>query len=134
MAPELPYRTRRGDDPGLDPRPWREANAALWDWEAAYGKASLRGRSMLLALLVFGVLIVGTNFYFGWRVETSVRAALASSGQEHREIVTSAQQTTCILALTIEERVKFREDLRPDAWSRWCWWLRRDLSRNQGSY
>ena len=132
MPSELPFKARKDDDPGFDPRPRRETNPALWDWEAAYGKASLRGRGLLLAIVLFGVLIVGTNLYFGWRVETSVRAALASSGHEHREIVTSAQQTTCILALTPEERIRFREDLRPDAWSRWCWWMRRDLPRYDG--
>ena len=130
MSPDnlgMPFRTRQGDPPGSDPRPKREPNPALWDWEAAYGKAVFRGRGLLLAIIVFGALIVGTNLYFGWRLETSVRSALASSGHEHREIVRSAEQTTCILALTPDERLRFREDLRPDAWSRWCWWMRRDF-------
>lgn len=128
--PDRPLHVRQSDAPGHESefRAQRQVDPNLWEWEAAYGQAALRGRGLLLTVVIFGALIVGTNAYFGWRVENSVRSTLQAAGHEHQEIVRSAEQTTCILALTPEERLKFREDVRMDAWSRWCWWLRRPES------
>lgn len=125
--PDRPMHVRQTDAPGHESefRAQRQVDPNLWDWEAAYGKAALRGRGLLLGLLVFGALILVSNFYIGFRIEAVVAAAVKSSGREHDSLVRSAEQTTCILALTPEERLKFREDVRTDAWSRWCWWLRR---------
>src|SRR5512138_658047 len=102
--PERPFHLRETDAPDRESeiRTQRTVDPGLWDWEAAYGKATLRGRGMLLTIAVFGVLIVGTNAYFGWRVEQSVRSTLRAARYEHHDIVRSAEQTTCILALTPE--------------------------------
>ena len=119
------FRTREQDPTGTDPRQMRKIDPSLWDWEAAYGKAAVRGRGILGGLVIMGALLLASNFYLGWRVEKVITEALGTSGAEHRDIVRNGEQITCILALTPEERVQFRQDSRPDAWSRWCWWLRR---------
>lgn len=121
------FKIRKDDPPGSDPRPWRDANPALWDWEAAYGKAALRGRGLLFGFLLFSVLLLGSVWYLGFRLEGVVTSALASSAGEHGQLVEASAQTNCILTMTPEERIAFRNDLRPDAWSRWCWWIRREV-------
>lgn len=125
MPDPPPVRVRETDPPGSDPRPYRAVNPALWDVEAAYGKAALRARGWFAAIVAVGVLVVVANFYLGWRVEQAVTRALAASGTEHAQLVDTSRETNCILTMTPEERVLFRGDLRPDAWSRWCWWIKR---------
>ena len=132
--PQPRYRVRETDPPGIDPRPRRVTDPSLWDWEAAYGKAAVRGRGILGGMIAIGILILVSNFYLGWRVESVVKEALASSGIEHAAIVRNGEQTTCILALTPEERVLFRKDSRADAWSRWCWWLQRRTAQGGGDW
>lgn len=122
-----PFKIRKDDPPGTDPRPRRESNPALWEWEAAYGKAALRGRGLLFGFLFFGALMLASVWYLGLRLEASVGTALSSSMSEHGQLVEASSQTNCILTMTPEERITFRNDLRPDAWSRWCWWIRRDV-------
>lgn len=122
-----PFKIRKDDPPGTDPRPRREPNPALWEWEAAYGKATLRGRGLLFGFLFFGALMLGSVWYLGLRLEASVGNALSGSMSEHGQLVQASSQTNCILTMTPEERILFRNDLRPDAWSRWCWWISRDI-------
>ncbi len=127
MAPDQPYDKRKTDPPGYDPRADRVTNPGLWDWEAAYGKAALRGRGILLGFLVFAGLLLGSVWYLGLRLEGVVTKALANAVSEHGQLAEASAQTNCILTMTSEERIAFRNDLRPDAWSRWCWWIRRDI-------
>lgn len=127
------YRTRETDPPGTDPRARRVVDPRFWDFEAAYGKAALRARGWFAAIVTIGALVIVTNFYLGWRVEQVVTKALASSSVEHGTLVDSSRETNCILTMTPEERIQFRGDLRPDAWSRWCWWIRRRTEGGGGS-
>ena len=123
--PEVPYNVRRTDPPAFDPRGDRQVDPHKWDFEAAYGRLVFRGKGILVGCLVFGTILLGSIWYLGLRQETVLTRALTSTAVEHSTLSESAQQTNCILAMLPEERIQFRNDSRPDAWSRWCWWIQR---------
>lgn len=88
-----------------------------------YGKANLtaHGFGVLIILGLFAV--VGSNIYSGFRIEKLLEHQANIQARDHRMIGQGQEQATCILAMTVEERIKFRDDRRPDAWYQWCWWI-----------
>lgn len=120
------YEARHGDPPGLDPRPLRHVRPELWDFEAAYGRARIATRGAFVTVVVLAAILLGSIWYLGLRQESVLTAALASTAREHDNIVVSAQQTACILALSQQGKLEgFMQDYGPDAWARYCWWIRR---------
>lgn len=98
----------------------------------AYGKASISARGFGVLIVLCLLAIVGSNLYAGLRLEKLFEKQTAALSRDHKSIGRGQEQATCILALTTEERLKFREDRRPDAWVQWCWWItrqNRDLDR-----
>lgn len=120
-----PYRTRETDPVTMDPRPMRAVQPALWDYEAAFGKAALRGRGIVGVVIVGVLLVVGSNGYYALRIERAFVAQAESTSGEHRTLIRTGEETACILSMTPEERLAFRDERRPDAWNRWCWWIKR---------
>ena len=106
-------RRREGDRDDLDVRSLRHVNPAAWDLQLGWGdkKLSVRGLA-IIAVLAVGV-IVGTTLY------TAVQA-----DRGHHELSRGQDQTSCILTMSQEERTKFRQDVGPNSFERWCWWVR----------
>lgn len=100
-----------------------DQNGREWHMRLGWGNRNLqvRGFGVLVLLALFAV--VGSNLYAGFRVEKLIERQTQILARDHRLIGRGQEQATCILALTVEERLRFREDRRPDAWVQWCWWL-----------
>lgn len=123
--PDIPR--RQGDAASEDHRDERRFDPGAWGLRIGYGRwgVDIRGFAVIFLLALFG--LVGANFWAGWRIEQAIERQVSAlhqaSKREHVAMMTALDRSTCILALTNEERLAFRRDTSPGAITRWCWWL-----------
>ena len=98
--------------------------------DVSVGRTRLSAQGFGVLVLIALLAVIASTLYAGLRVEWSVESLAkqlvttqtARKG-EHDRIVTDLSKTACMLALSAEERTRFRLDFRPGAWSRWCPWI-----------
>jgi hypothetical protein len=107
------YRRRDGDPENFDPRTVRQIRPAEWDLQLGWGNKTLSVKGLAIIAVLAVALVVGATMY----------AAFQQGGQ-HVELGRGQDQLSCILTMGPEERVAFRKDVGPNAFERWCWWVR----------
>ena len=80
-----------------------------------------RGLGVFLALAVLA--IVGAQLYAGWRIESAVATLSREKTGEHQTLKISQDRTSCIVAMSLTERDRFRSEYRPGAFRQWCPWV-----------
>lgn len=107
------YRTRGSDPDDFDPRQHRQIKPAEWDLQLGWGTKTLSVRGLAVLLVIAVACIVAASFYAAYQSE-----------MQHRDLSRGQDQNSCILTMQPEERVNFRKDVGPNAFERWCWWVR----------
>jgi hypothetical protein len=86
-------------------------------------------RGTLASTLIMLAAVVGATLWSGYRVERAVEQqsqVLATyfqrASDEHLWIALTQDRTSCILAMTPEERTQFRKSA--ERFSKWCQWVR----------
>ena len=82
---------------------------------------SLRGS--LVVLVVIMLAVGGGLGYLMDLNRRSAEGAMRGIAQQHEAFVRSQDRLSCIVSLTPDERVKFRNEWNPGAYARWCGWL-----------
>lgn len=109
---------RENDPADFDPAPHRTSELGV-SWN---GKAiRARGLGVFLALAVLAV--VGAQLYTGWRIEASITMMSRDKTAEHVTLRTSQDRTSCIVAMTADQRDEFRKSYAPGAFRRYCPWV-----------
>lgn len=75
---------------------------------------SVKGAAAV-GFIMYAALVVAV-IYTGSRIEQAV-------SKDHQEIRRGQDRMACSVLMTMEERVKFREEYKPGAWHRWCPWM-----------
>jgi hypothetical protein len=106
-----------------DPEGCTEGQARSNGLEIGYKglKLNAKGFGVYLALAVVG--IVGSNLYAGYRTEQAIVAGGRTAVTEHAILRTTQDRTACIVAMTPEERTRFRERFQPGAFKQMCPWM-----------
>jgi hypothetical protein len=107
------YRTRGNDPTDFDPRQMRQVRPSEWDLKLGWGDKSLSVRGLAVVILIAVGIVVGAVLYEAYQTEV-----------QHRELTRGQDQNSCILTMSPEERANFRKDVGPNAFERWCWWVR----------
>jgi hypothetical protein len=107
------YRTRQGDPRDLDPRGLRLVNPAEWDLKLGWGNKSLSVRGLGVVLVICVAIIVGATVWTAYQ-----------STNQHGALIRGQDQVACIMTMSADERTAFRKDVGPQAFERWCWWLK----------
>jgi hypothetical protein len=106
-------RRRAGDPEAFDPRAVRTVRPAEWDLQLGWGSKTLSVRGLALIAVLAVAIVVGTSLYTAFE-----------QGGQHVALGKGQDQLSCILTMGVEERVAFRQDVGPNAFERWCWWVR----------
>lgn len=88
-------------------------NPAAWDLQLGWGNKSLSVRGLALVAVLAVAAVVASNVWVAYQ-----------STDQHGALVRGQDQTSCILTMTSEERFAFRKDVGPNAFERWCWWVK----------
>jgi hypothetical protein len=111
--PLTDYRTRGTDPEGFDPRQVRQVRPEEWDLQLGWGTKTLSVRGIAIIIVLAVAVVVASSLYGAYQ-----------SDRQHAGLTRSQDQTSCILAMTADERTAFRKDMGPQVFERWCWWLR----------
>lgn len=93
-------------------------------------KVSAGGMGVIVFL---GIAALTASILFGAsQVQTALREEGLLRQTEHTELSVSQARMACILTMTVEERMKFRDTFSIDSWGRWCPWVREMPPRRGG--
>jgi len=120
MKGDLPVSDHRHVDPEQD---MNKSEGVFLRWN---GKSfGARGVAVYFVLAVLA--IIASNLFTGWQTKTAVTDAISAIAQatakEHQKLQSGQERTSCVLSMTVEDRVKFRNDYAPGAFKKWCPWV-----------
>jgi hypothetical protein len=80
------------------------------------GGKSIQARGMAVVL----VMLALTSVAAVWTLDHYQTLLIT---EQHRALHTSLDRTSCMVAMSPEDRVKFRSEYRPGAFRQWCPWV-----------
>ena len=86
------------------------------DFRMKNGGPSISMRGSMVVLVVIMLAVAGG---LGYLIDIMQKGMT----KQHAAIVHGQDRLSCVVSLTTEERVKFRNEWKPGAYERWCPWM-----------
>jgi len=113
---------RRSDDPdGFDGRDFRHESRE--EIRLGYHGTTFSATGLGVYLAIAFALLIASNIYAGLRVEQAIWATRKANLEEHAGISRAEDRTACVVLMSPEDRIKFRNDYAPGAFRKWCPWI-----------
>jgi hypothetical protein len=86
-------------------------------------RAGIVARGLGVYAILAVVSVIAAILYSGWETKQAIAQLGATMTAEHHSLRLAQDKTSCILALTIEERAAFRLRYQQGSFRQWCPWM-----------